>query len=503
MQQLIDLWNTFESEKSKIKYLATLSNYLDEKYDQEQEAAKTSILNGLFENKNVSDFAILEQDVAGVCADHHRLVAKIAESMGIRAWLVSVTSTWLHGITWLKTEKGFALIDYGIVIEAENATELMAKYYALRGSVPRPYDIVTDASWKVIWRILTPLWKILWDSLSAFRNADWSEYAKGIVLDWVEPHHVWSDIDIQATNQNQSVIWKYGDQKGRFSSLLSWKRIDGVDSATTGIIRAWLTYKTKKDAQYRLAMVYNRIKRESITDKSLFYWINNWDFDFPAQALWISFGHQKLFWIEIWDFELNWVSVTQLWISQDFYPPKQPWFENAPRWLRWNTAWLIWSNALSVATQDVKLSHKTTIQWFGTVENHFLPNQIDDPLATLTIKPEFTVWWKIAIKSWKRDFTWTLQGTSGLWIYGCKTSVKYNAPRFSGSLDVWFESPFEKYKETLLQSKAFLDMKATRSFAKQKRYIPDEVRIKIKAEFIWGQRTSTSAQVWATIDLWS
>lgn len=115
-QQLIELWNTFESERSKIKYLAMLSNYLDEKYDQEQEATKASILNGLFENKSVDNLTILEQDIAGVCADHHRLVATIAESMEMQAGLVSVTSTWLHWITWLKTQKGFALIDYWVLI---------------------------------------------------------------------------------------------------------------------------------------------------------------------------------------------------------------------------------------------------------------------------------------------------------------------------------------------------------------------------------------------------
>ena len=78
---LIEAGNDLSSE-NKIKYLAVFAKYLRSIYDFGLYDEKKNVFKDVFASKNTSDEEMLStEEDAGVCGDHHRLVAELAEDL--------------------------------------------------------------------------------------------------------------------------------------------------------------------------------------------------------------------------------------------------------------------------------------------------------------------------------------------------------------------------------------------------------------------------------------
>ncbi|MBS9784244.1 hypothetical protein KGV55_02750 [Candidatus Gracilibacteria bacterium] len=111
-------------------------------------------------------------DVAGVCRHIHREGAKVLDSLGIKAGVVSTNSTGRHAITWAKiSDDKYFLIDYGTIYEGKNLRDLQKRYLATKGSIDFS-EAVSDADGNIIGTFQTDIEKMFTQINSVLGEGD-------------------------------------------------------------------------------------------------------------------------------------------------------------------------------------------------------------------------------------------------------------------------------------------------------------------------------------------
>lgn len=368
---LIEAGNDLSSE-NKIKYLAVFAKYLRSIYDFGLYDEKKNVFKDVFASKNTSDEEMLStEEDAGVCGDHHRLVAELAEDLWFSAGVVSATAWALHNVTRIKDWEKFLLIDYGSVYKAETPEKLMADYYASNRSTPKPFDIVTDADGNIIGEITTALGNMVGDNLSPYWEANSANVALNTAENGITPIEQGSTYEVKATNLNQEIKRKKWSKNERYQLLWKITNNENIDNAS--ITSMSLTKENQKElnSSFATTLTMNNIRRE--TGKQ-------------ANNIWLWFGYKKeLTPITIGDeVSLKSAFVAQWWL----------WFETNEElsWEWWpiniETPSFIANTGIATTTNEIPINQDISVQAYGSVEWKLLSNRTDDPFKTITIKPK-------------------------------------------------------------------------------------------------------------------
>lgn len=429
-EEIKEIGNNLQTSEEKITYLWVISLYFSSIYDYQLFEEKKNITKDFRKEKKTSDEDLLMKDKAGVCADHHRFLAMMAEDMWMNAWIMSITSWWLHAITWIKNEEDYILIDYGAIYTSKDPEDLVASYYANKWSTPKPFDIVTDSSGNIIWTITTRLWETIGKRISPYENIDSWQVAVEKSKQWMEPIQQGEEYKTTATNKTQDITMIHGTNNEKYELLAKITNIEDVDNAsTTGIQVGIRKLSESQQSETSINIAYNNIRRENENE---------------ANNIWLWFWYAYRF---------NTRNIGNVWIHQAVVGQLGVWFDTNKDniWERdykgeyiwvmnWETPAFIGSVGYAASTDNIQLNNNISTQGYGSIEGKILPNKIDSPVNTMTIKPKaeigintnikiwpntnFGIWWKTSVTQYN---TWTNEigyginaniSTKNLNIYG-------------------------------------------------------------------------------------
>lgn len=405
--KVLEIGRNLSTPQEKITFLSSFSIYLNWKYDGNLYEEKKSVFKWFLKNKSVGNNDMLSKDPAWVCADHHRFIATIAEKLWFNAWVISTTSSGLHAITWIKNWDEYVLVDYGSIYTSTSPEDLMAQYYALHSTTPKPFDIVTDANWKTVWKLSTPLWKIIEQHLSPFGDASSADVALNITKNGLQDINSWFDYTVSATNQNQHWKVSYWANNGKHQFSWGVENDNNIDNANITWVNLKHTYQPSPQNEIISNLSWNNTR---------------WDNGNQANALWLSFWYTHVFKpIIIWDAKFNSAITSQWGVQFDTRPKygytdgimtRQPWTIDFSDPINRQAPGFLWNTWYAVS-KDIQVGNNADLNLYGSTQWDVLPQEISSPTNTLRIKPTWTLWWNANINWDQRNLSvwWNVSAT--------------------------------------------------------------------------------------------